>query len=197
MKKNKNENLSTKTNNIRNNNYFRNILTPLNNSRYNFDALKNYNFNMNIDDKYKLDVNDFLEKKKILMIGPLKESNKYYPYAEKDQEWKGNDIFAYNLQSLSLDYEKYIPFLHDNIKEIQYIFGIYSFCLKMILLVYGKEIKDEIIYEIYNHRSQGFTFNILCIIKQNMDIQPTFYFNYSKLYYGKYNNSTKKEYDYK
>ena len=61
MKKNKNEKLLAKTNNIRNN-YFRNLLTPLNNSGYNLDILNNYNFNMNtnIIDKYKLDENFFI-----------------------------------------------------------------------------------------------------------------------------------------
>ena len=142
------------------------------------------NESLNINEK-----DDFLNKKNILNYS-LKENTNYYPYVIP--KYGEKHIIAYKLSSLSIDYKKYIKYITTNTETRQFIYTFFSIYLELILTGYGFESTDKI-YEVFTHENSGFTYNILHLIKQYSQIQPTFYFNFKQQYYNGYDLATKKE----
>ena len=137
---------------------------------------------MDLGKKDKLLLDDFNHKKTILKVKKIKSNNECFPYIKPEKIYKNEDIYFYEINSLTLDYNKYFKYIPSQTKIVEFIFTPYSIFLEMILIVYGKE-PNERIYELFNHNHSGFTFTLFHLIKQSNNRQPTFYFNFFQNYY--------------
>lgn len=135
--------------------------------------------------------NFFTSKKNLLKIEENKDY-KCYPYIKPKDEFIGLDLFVYKLENLSLDFRKYFKYIPEEIEKVQFIHSVYSYVLEIVLFKYGHD-SNQIIYEIFNHSSSGFTFTIFHLINQYNNIQPTFYFNCFQQYFMNYDINSKIE----
>ena len=63
---------------------------------------------MDIGQKGKLSLDEFNHKKTVLNAKKIQSNNEFFPYIKPERRFKGKDIYFYDINSLTLDYDKYL-----------------------------------------------------------------------------------------